>query len=222
MNRHLCALLFAGVTASIGFVGQEPTSSQYFPPRTFGDIEGRFYAAALQQMGEAPLAPTQSREREVYRFLWAPSFHALAVVRLERDGDRITVSATRVQRGAGGNRWGKVEPRIQKTLTPAEWSLLSEQLSAARFWFMTPKEPEKRDAAGHQIIGLDGDTWILEAADARRHHVVARWYHEEYPAFESACYCMLEWSGLRQALMDIEQYGHGVRDRLTTRCTRRP
>jgi hypothetical protein len=81
---------------------------------------------------------------------------------------------------------------------------------------MPSKEPEKRG-----FIQVDGDTWILEVADERRHHVAARWYHEDYPDFAAACYCMLEWSGLRQTLDDIEGYGFGARQRLISRCARR-
>jgi hypothetical protein len=64
---------------------------------------------------------------------------------------------------------------------------------------MSSEEPPKLMPDGTEVIGLDGTHWVLEGADRDRYHVVDRWFVEDYPAYERACLCLVELSGLESS-----------------------
>lgn len=195
----------------------------YFPKEAFGNVGDEVYARVLAMMQEPVLAATGSDDREVYRFLWAPSFHPYAVVRVERAGARVVVAAKRLGRDPRTGEFTKLDHPVQKTLTDKQWRILTGRLIAARFWSMPSDEPRKLSPGGIELFMLDGDRWILEGADATRHHGIERAFHEDDRAFETACYCMLYWSGLHKALSDINEYGQpDPRHRLAWACNAEP
>jgi hypothetical protein len=194
-----------------------------FPRQAFGNVGDDFYAQALAMMQEPALAATGSDDREVYRFLWAPAFHGYAVVRVERTGTRVVLAAKRLGRDPRTGEFTKLDHPVQKTLTDKQWRILTGQLTAARFWSMPSDEPMRWSPGGIELFVVDGDSWILEGADAMRHHGAARRFHEDDRAFETACYCMLYWSGLDKALSDIDRYGQpDPRRRLAWACNAEP
>jgi hypothetical protein len=221
-NRILVVgVAIATLVTAATFASQSATTD-YFPSDAFGHAGNDIDAKALSLMGEPGLAATGSEDLEVYRFLWAPSFHAYAVVRVERTGTRVALFAKRLNRDLKTGEFAKLDRSAQKMLSEKQWQTLKSRLSAARFWSMPSDEPETYSPGGILRIGLDGADWILEGADTGRHHGVKRWFHEDERAFETACYCMLLWSGLDKALDDVEQYGTGTRRRLAWACSAGP
>lgn len=167
--------------------------ASYFPAGTLDPFLDDWYSEQLRATREEILRPTRGA-RVVYRFTWIPSFHPTATVRVESSGERASLVATRLD-GAGGYDPGRAAARVALPLSADRWQLLQSLLEDAAFWEMPSEQGMKVDpATGAFIIRTDGAQWLLEGADAARYHFVERQFHEDYPAFEAACFCMLRWS----------------------------
>lgn len=167
----------------------------YFPPGQIDSFRDEWYSEQLRAAMEPALEPTGSVTRAAFRFTWIPSFTPTLTVRVVRSDARITLVAKRLS-GAGGYEPGRVRRQVRFALSTQQWSELSSLIDAADFWAMPSEEPEKCDASGACWVGMDGAQWLLEGADSTRYHFVDRWFHEDYPEFEAACFCLLQWSGL--------------------------
>jgi hypothetical protein len=186
-SRRVQALLLVSAIAA--------GCASYFPSGTIDPFLDDWYSSQLRATREEILKPTGG-PRVVYRFTWIPSFHPTATVRVESTRGKASLVATRLD-GAGGYDPGRVAARVELRLSADRWELLQSLLADAAFWDMPSEQGEKVDpVTGAIIIQADGDRWLLEGADAGRYHYVERQFHEDYPAFEAACFCMLRWSGL--------------------------
>jgi hypothetical protein len=167
----------------------------YFPPGQIDSFRDEWYSEQLRAAMESALKPTGTSTRAAFRFTWIPSFTPTITVRVVRNDARITLVAKRLS-GSGGYEPGRIRRQVRFTLSTRQWSELSSLIDEANFWAMPSEEPEKCDASGTCWVGMDGAQWLLEGADSTRYHFVDRWFHEDYPEFEAACFCLLKWSGL--------------------------
>jgi hypothetical protein len=92
------------------------------------------------------------------------------VVRAERRGDRITLTAKQLARV--GYEPGPLVVNRTVQLGATEWAHLGMLLDSAAFW-----SPETRTE--EHTTGLDGAQWILEGAQGNRYQAVDRWSPEE-------------------------------------------
>jgi hypothetical protein len=188
-------------------------SPRFFPADTVEPSLAGWYTTQLDAANEPALAPTGNHDREVIRFTWLPSFHRAVVIRVTREGKSATLVGKRL--AGGPYDPGGVLNRTEMHLSREQWKGLQSLVAAADSWNMPSREPEKISEDGEPIIGMDGAQWLLEMADADRYHVVERWWHEDYPAFEMGCICLIEWSRLPGE--DFDAY-FGPR-RPTRRCS---
>lgn len=136
----------------------------FFGGTAIADREA-WYGRHLRAMRETPLCTDGDAAREVYRFTWLPSFHAPAVVRVERVPDGYRVEA-KLGGGAGGYEAGPLARDTAFVLSAAQAEAFASRLDAAEFWTL----PAEGD-----MLGLDGAQWVLEGLAGRRYHVVDRW-----------------------------------------------
>jgi hypothetical protein len=97
--------------------------------------------------------------------------------------------------GAGGYEPGKVDRRIERTLSPAEWDRLESSLDALGFWRMPTQESSDK-------IGVDGAQWVMEGAAAGQYHVIDRWSPKDSP-FREACILFLKVAGIKVRTEDL-------------------
>jgi hypothetical protein len=167
------ALLASGaaVAAPADVRGQCNASSSdeyYFPASTFADESGRddsfvrgWYSEQLRAMAEPSLScGTPGR---VYRFTWLRSFHHPVVVRVTDFGNRGRLDAVELD-GSGGDEPGS--PLRRKSYVLGKKSMSRLRTAMAPAWDTPSTGPSN---------GRDGAEWILEVADAGRHHALVRW-----------------------------------------------
>jgi hypothetical protein len=92
-------------------------------------------------------------EAEVYRFTWCSSFDGDAVVRIERQGEEMTLRC--VYRSS---LFGDADRR-QVPVTMSDWRGLEDALIAASFWALNPEpidgDEQQTTAAVIASRGLD-------------------------------------------------------------------
>lgn len=148
-------------------------SEEYFPARTFSDREdwstesASLYAEQLKALKEAPLfSPKPAREVECYRFAWLRSFDRKVVLRVDVDKTGTGVLTIKISEARPSDAFPKLEKSEKKALT-------KEQLQSIRAliwrWQFFDEPSHIKDQ------GVDGATWIIEAAVDGRYHVVSRW-----------------------------------------------
>jgi hypothetical protein len=172
-RRLLSLLLLASGTASAAAAdrGQCPASSSdeyYFPAATFADESGRddafvrgWFSEQLRAMAEPSLSC--GAPGRVYRFTWLRSFHHPVVVRVTDFGNRGRLDAVELD-GAGGYEPGS--PLRRKSYVLGAKTMLKLRMAMAPAWDKPSTEPSN---------GRDGAEWIIEVADAGRHHALVRW-----------------------------------------------
>ena len=149
-----------------------------------------WYQPVLTAMGEPRfLAPPDPTPSERYRFLWLRTNHRPVAVCAERQATVLRLSV-RVLSGKSGYNRGGLERSDERALHPAQWDLLQQQLSAARFWSLPLR-------GNHE--GLDGAEWVLEGVRPGEHRLVRRWSprtDNEDAVFRAVCLTMLEMASL--------------------------
>ncbi len=146
--------------------------------------------AYLQLLEEPIMEPPYDETFEMYRFVWRRTFHHPIVIRIVRSDDQITLIGKQFT-GAGGYEHGELDLRIERTVTPEQWTNFQYLLSTTAFWEMPSVEPEKRMPDGNIIIMLDGASWMLEGIHHGRWHIVYRRFMMDYPDFQQACLYLL-------------------------------
>ena len=144
---------------------------KYWRLGTFGDSPysaGEWPSVALCAMGETSLTkPAKGRSR--VRLLWLRSFDPAIAVRVEHASTGTRLFAMELD-GQGGTPGGALAERLERELSPEEWSELQTRLSEAGFWNLPTMGPAP---------GCDGATWIVEVAEHHRYHVVERWIGQD-------------------------------------------
>lgn len=138
--------------------------ARYVCENAFDGCLRDWYAAQLCAMGEGPLtAPSKGGER--IRFLWLRSFHPGIAVRVDHGVRGTTLIAIELN-GAGGYAPGTVARRVERSVSPEEWTTLQQALAESALWNLRTSERNE---------GRDGAQWIVEIAEHDRYHVVDRW-----------------------------------------------
>lgn len=179
------------------------------PLRVFED---RWYGKHLLAAGEGSLEPTRRAGRMTYRFTYLPSFSNPIVIRLERDGTRVTLVSKRLS-GLGGYEPGFVEAELAVDLSREDGDHFEAIFGQLDFWKLVSHDVlvDRRlrlCRLGLTVcwLGGDGEMWILEAADETRYHAADRWSDVSGP-FREAGLFLMERSGLvpEEALTSLRE-----------------
>jgi hypothetical protein len=144
----------------------------YFPVRTkqgeagVTDFEAQWYGKALSRMKE-PRLPELSKDTKavVYRFTILPTWGNPIAVRAQKQDGIFRLSARRLD-GEGGYDPGKLVEQKNLKLSETDSKSLDSLVTALKFFHMP----------GHEdVLGFDGEEWILEGVADGKYHIVQRW-----------------------------------------------
>ena len=149
--------------------------AHFFPDDAFSDERFKRdspaygYSLHLSFMEEPSLFKmAESKDREVYRFLWLRSFHAPFSFRLHVRPDGtgfLFVKST----NRGG--FGRIDLSKILNLDERPVNRFITALEDLRFWILPTSDPSR--------TGLDGAQWLLEGVKASKYHIVNRWSPED-------------------------------------------
>ena len=149
----------------------------YFPIRTNAGGEGvtafesKWYGKSLERMNE-PRLPGLAKNvnADVYRIMILPTWGKPVVVRVQKRGQLYSLSARRLD-GQGGYDPGKLVEAKDSELGAADSKSLAVLIQNLNF-FQLPTEDD--------VIGNDGDQWIIEGVSQGKYHVAVRWCADSY------------------------------------------
>jgi hypothetical protein len=153
-----------------------PASSDvfYYPERTFdarrSDMDESFrhgFATDLAAMNELSLSCGPSKEREIYRLLFLPTFNHPVAVRITDTASGIVLESTELS-GESGYYPGMVFEHKRIQLNERAWKELKTSIAASMFWSST--------TSVEAMIGIDGDLWIIEGRKGQEYHAVGRFH----------------------------------------------
>ena len=185
-----CALTWAFIDGS------------YFPIKTKDGAEGltefeaQWYGKSLERMKE-PRLPDFAKDvnAEVYRMMILPTWGNSIVVRIHRHGKLYSLSARRLD-GQAGYDPGKLVESKDIDLSADDSSSLEALIQNLNF-FQLPTNDD--------VLGSDGDEWILEGVSQGKYHLVHRWCAPSYnpekrrlTAFLSLCRFLTDKSTLSE------------------------
>lgn len=147
----------------------------YFPSRVFHcDPEldsyfSKWYSRQLRAMGEPSLLflSREDTAARAYRFTWLRAFHCPITIRLVLFDGIVGQLTTTVATVAGVRDSGTLTRTVTKTADSHAVSLALARLSQAGFWRLDPISLNQG--------GLDGASWIIEAAADGQYKIVKRW-----------------------------------------------
>jgi hypothetical protein len=195
VNTVLCGLILScALTWS-------STDGPYFPIKMKAGEEGiskfeaEWYGKSLERMKEPRLPDfSKNANMEVYRMMILPTWGNPTVVRVQKQGEIYSLSARRLD-GQGGYDPGKLVESIDIALSAGDSKTLAVLIQNLNF----SKMPTEDD-----IIGPDGDEWIIEGVSQGKYHVAVRWCAYDDPggrkltAFLALCKFLLDKSTLSE------------------------
>ena len=120
--------------------------------------------AAIRATGEAPLRQAANGSR--IRFLWLRTIGNPVVVRMEKNGNGITLRR-KTAGGASGYEPGKIVANGSKTLSRQAWLEYMARLQKAGC--------RQRDTTDKGLMGFDGSQWIPGVNPNGQYLVIDRW-----------------------------------------------
>jgi hypothetical protein len=149
----------------------------YFPIRTSAGGEGvtafesKWYGKSLERMNE-PRLPRFAKDvnADVYRIMILPTWGNPVVVRVQKHGELYSLSARRLG-GQGGYDPGKLVEAKDIELGADDSKFLAALIQNLNL-FQLPTEDD--------VIGKDGDQWIIEGVSQGKYHVAVRWCADSY------------------------------------------
>ncbi len=161
--------------------------------KTSGFFLNDWYGSFLKSMGEESLLK-DSKDTEVYRFLWLRTFDYPIFVRVEKRNDSIKLFSKEMD---GDARYvtGKVLRKVNKNLDVAQWNEFLSLLEKSQYWQMPM----------NGATGRDGSNWILEGVRDNRYHIVDRWSPEN-GEYREACIYLLKLSSMDDDRLKRELY----------------
>ncbi len=161
-------------TATLSFA-----QDSYFPIKTKGGAEGitafeaKWYGKSLERMNE-PRLPEVAKDvnAEVYRLMILPTWGNSISVRVQKHGKFYSLSARRLD-GKAGYDPGKLVESNDVELDADDSKTLDVLIQELSF-FRLPTDNDK------DVIGFDGDQWIMEGVSQGKYHVVQRWCAADY------------------------------------------
>lgn len=129
-------------------------------------MRAEYYADALERLGEPPLQPGNRDWPLVVRLLCLPTWSPACSVLAERSGLTWRLIARELDGAESGFDLGELAHREERLLTTADAARVEEMWAYLDFWSLDLRTD------GDDV--LDGTTYVIEAADQGRYHVVPR------------------------------------------------
>jgi hypothetical protein len=149
----------------------------YFPIKTKAGGEGvsafesNWYGKALERMNEPRLPGfTKDVNADIYRIMILPTWGNPIVVRVQRHGELYTLSARRLD-GQGGYDPGKLVEAKNIELGADDSKTLAALIQNLNFFQLSTED---------DVMGADGDQWIIEGVSQGKYHVAVRWCADSY------------------------------------------
>jgi hypothetical protein len=147
----------------------------YFPSLVFhcdprrDNYFSREFSRQLKAMGEPSLLFLSRKDTaaRAYRFIWLRAFHRPIAIRLVLSDGLVGQLTTTVAAVGGLRGPGALIRTVTITADSHAVSLLLARLSQAEFWRLDPISVNQG--------GLDGASWIVEAASDGHYKIVKRW-----------------------------------------------
>ena len=178
---------------NFGKPGPEPLGppQNFFPAHIFAGPDHDYWWATmltstLLSLREPRLyPPSAAPASHVYRVTWLRSFDPPIAVRMEvqANGSASLVAKHHSYHPLKGEAYWEKTRHISRWRT----SRLIRKIERAGFW-VAPAE--------HEVGGIDGATWLLEACRDGRYHLVERWSPGNFDPFKSVCLDLLEAGGI--------------------------
>lgn len=153
------------------FAYRRRVSEAYFPDACFGDWHAqtaKSFERNLRALGEPSLWASRD-ERSGLRVLRLPTWKSATATRIEWSPSSLL--SYRVCDGmAGFEPVGELRVSRERPLPPRRLERLRRAIDATRFFDVPTNERQ---------LGVDGESWIVELAEAGRYHVVSRWSDPE-------------------------------------------
>jgi hypothetical protein len=149
----------------------------YFPIKTKAGDEGvtafeaEWYGKSLERMKEPRLLSLAKHvDVDVYRIMILPTWGNPIAVRVQKHGELYSLSARRLD-GQGGYDPGKLVEAKDIELGADDSKSLAVLIQNLNF-FQLPTEDD--------VIGNDGDQWIIEGVSQGKYHIAVRWCADSY------------------------------------------
>lgn len=134
-------------------------------------FESEWYGGSLERMNEPRLPePVKDSNAEVYRLMILPTWGNSIAVRVQRKGELYHLSARRLDGQAGYNP-GKLVESKDIELDADDSKALGVLIQKLNFFQL---------ATDDDVLGNDGDEWIIEGVSHGKYHVAQRWCATEY------------------------------------------
>jgi hypothetical protein len=197
-------LLFTGLTVSTagGFIATTSNTGAdtirlYFPLRETGSNSSEsantldtfmnvWYSKILAAMKE-PILTDYEGDVEIYRFTWLRSFHRPIAIRLEKQGNAITLTG-KVLNVNEGSHSGKLITIKSRRISESDWITAQAMLRNSNFW----KLRVDTDARG-----FDGAEWILEGSTFESYNFTTVWSPGKKSEYAMLCLFLLKLSGIK-------------------------
>ena len=177
---------------NISLVIPTDSSTLYFPSQMKPFLNS-WYSNMLFALHE-PILSTYSGNQEIFRFTWLRTFHKPVAIRIQKNGDTISLT-TKVSSGAGGYSPGQIIVDTTFTISLEQWQEFIKKFNAINFENFPPMEEKMR--------GTDGSEWILESMSNIKYHFATRWM-ARYDNYGRCCAYLLKLSQLK--IPKDEQY----------------
>jgi hypothetical protein len=149
----------------------------YFPIKTKAGGEGvtafeaKWYGKSLERMNEPRLPEfVKDVSAEVYRIMILPTWGNPIAVRVQRHGELYDLSARRLD-GQGGYDPGKLVKAKDIELGADDSKSLALLIQNLNFFQMPTND---------DVMGMDGDEWIIEGVSQGKYHIAVRWCADSY------------------------------------------
>jgi hypothetical protein len=146
----------------------------YYPLGTFdtqyNDMDEDFrrgFALPLAYMNEPSLSCGSIKEQETYRLLFLAAFGHPVAIRIAGTTSGFLLESTELS-GGGGDPPGMRVERKRSELREGDWKELKTAIDASMFWSAT--------TSSEVLIGIDGDSWIIEGRKGQEYHAVGRFH----------------------------------------------
>jgi hypothetical protein len=145
----------------------------YFPHNLSGDLR-HWFTQFLIRMDEPPFYSAASYQPLTIRLLCLPTWSEPCSIRLQSSGLSFHLWGRELD-GEAGFDVGRLVRREERLLTGQDAAQVWELWRYLRFWSLAESDPESEV--------FDGTTYVLEAAERSRYHLIHRdeldWCHAQ-------------------------------------------
>ena len=149
----------------------------YFPDNIFSerqdlhDFTYAWYTKHLSALGEPSIYQlSKNKDMKVFRFTLLPSFDHPIAVRIVINQDGTGILYAKMTDGKGGYDPGKISNTVEKKINKDIVKEFLNVIESENFWQLPTNK---------EVLGLDGEQWIVEGLSNGHYHLADRWSPEK-------------------------------------------